>query len=176
MSRPDRGQVVLLAAAALAIALVPMVLAYLQLGYGADTEAISTDPAPERQAERVLSQAFADASGGIPANYTWSDRDTAAETVRNRIEDATEELAVSDLGHETVYLVEPNGTRATAIAAGSCPGGPNREFGPCEANGGLVLQRRAGETHVLAAAFDVSIVQESTERELTLAVETAAGP
>lgn len=170
MSRRERGQVVLLAAAAIAIALVPMVLAYMQLGYGADVEAISTDPAPEWQVERVLTQALREASADVPATYASGEHGDAAETVRDRLEPTIEDLAVSDLGAETVYLVEPNETRARQVASEACPGGPSREFGNCVIDGGLVLQGRAGDAHVVAAGFDVTIVEESTERRMVLTV------
>jgi hypothetical protein len=45
----------------------------------------------------------------------------------------------------------------TAAAAVACPGGPGRVFGACERDGGLVVQERAGETVVVAAAYDVRV-------------------
>lgn len=40
----------------------------------------------------------------------------------------------------------------------------------CENRGGLVLQERAGETHLLAVAFDVTVVSERGEAELTVVI------
>jgi len=64
--------------------------------------------------------------------------------------------------------VSPNATRAGAWATKNCPGGPARKFGPCERDGGLVVQERAGRTHVLAFAVDVTVTTDDTERATTM--------
>ena len=63
-----------------------------------------------------------------------------------------------------------NGSAAAAWASESCPVGRGREFGACESRGGLVLQERAGETYLVAVAFDVTVVSERGAAELTVLV------
>lgn len=41
-------------------------------------------------------------------------------------------------------------------------------FGPCGADGGIALQKRAGEAVLLAVAFDVGVVGPDGETELTV--------
>ncbi len=155
---------VLLAAVAIAVALVPMVLAYLQLGYHADV----TAPAPDRalEAERALQGAVESATDEIPANYTWRDRRAAVTTVRDRLAPSLESLNRSAVAAGTAYLVIYNASRAATWEARNCPSGPNRQFGPCRADRGVVVQERAGETHVLAVAFDVRLVTRTSESRL----------
>ncbi|WP_224447668.1 DUF7261 family protein [Haloprofundus salilacus] len=46
-------------------------------------------------------------------------------------------------------------TAGTQWAETNCPRGPNREFGPCESFGGVVVQERAGDAVVVAVSLDV---------------------
>ena len=61
------------------------------------------------------------------------------------------------------------------MQAANCPGGPNRDFGPCEATDGVVVQERAGETVVLAVAFDVRVTTERGWSRSTLVVRATTG-
>jgi len=164
-----RGQMVLLAAVAIGVALVPMVLAYLQLGYHAEPGAPSPDHA--RSAERTLERALVNASGGIPARYPWSDRAAAVTVVRDRIGSTQRSLNRSALGRGTALQVSFNATVTTHWASASCPSGRGREFGPCEADRGVVVQERVGRTHVAAAGFDVVVVTPDGETRLWTVVE-----
>lgn len=174
-SKPDRGQLVLLAAGLIAVALVPMLMAYLQLGYAGDVRASEDYAAPAENAERVLERAVHDAGEGLPANYSWGQRDAAADEVRDRLESRLETLRSARVEEGIAYQVRYNATAASAYADEECPGGPDRQFGPCEADGGVVLQHRAGETHLLAVAFDITTITPDGETEMTVVVRAVGG-
>ena len=68
------------------------------------------------------------------------------------------------------YRSASNASAATDWAATNCPGGSGRRFGPCEADRGVVVQERAGRTHVLAVAVDVTVTTERGTYAVTLVV------
>jgi hypothetical protein len=78
--------------------------------------------------------------------------------VREGLQPTLESLNRSALARTTVVQVTYNASLATAWRARNCPSGPARQFGPCGADRGVVVQERAGKTHVLAVAFDVRVV------------------
>lgn len=170
----ERAQLVLAAAALVAIALAPVVVAYLQLGFHADVATSAEYDAPDRNAERLLSRAVHDAASDVPANFAWDERETAVTAVRSALEPRLESLRSSRVESGTVYQVEYNQTAADEWQRANCPGGPatDRQFGDCEAHQGVVVQERAGETHVLAVAFDVHVTTERGETGLTLVVKS----
>ncbi|MFB6232800.1 MAG: hypothetical protein ABEH61_00935 [Haloarculaceae archaeon] len=152
-----RGQLVLLAAAALALALVPLTVAYLQLGYAGDVGAAGLEDSPVRNGERLLDRGLHGAVEGVPEDYPWSNRSAAVTAVKQRLRSdiaTLERVAVED---GTVYNVTYNDSRAAAWESDNCTSGPDRQFGGCAVLDGVVVQERAGETHVLAAAFDIEI-------------------
>jgi hypothetical protein len=162
-----RGQLVLLAAALVAVALLPLVAAYLQLGYhpavqhGGDT--------PIATAERTLDRALAVAASGVPERYPWADRRRAVAAVERNLTPAL--TAVGAAGPPgQVRRVAYNASAARRVARRSCPAGPDRQFGPCEADGGIVLQSRAGRTHVVAAAVDLTLVGSEQSANATVVV------
>lgn len=146
---------ILLAAVAIAIAIVPMLLAYMQLGYQPDVG--QPDPDYTRDVERTLGRELVGASGGIPASFDWADRDGAVTEVRNRLTSPIESLNRSALERTTLVQVSFNRSLAGDWAVDNCPSGPRRQFGSCEAIRGVVVQERAGETHVLAVGFDIRV-------------------
>jgi hypothetical protein len=164
----DRGQLLLVAAGVVALALFAMALASLQLAYhpdvGASTDA---DPAGDR-AVRVLDRAVRDARRGVPANHSWANRSAAVDRVRTRLAPRLATLESSRVAQGTTYSVSYNGTAAASRAATACPGGPDRQFGPCEADRGVVVQERLGETHVVGVAFDVVVRTPDGRVELTV--------
>lgn len=153
----ERGQLVLLAAAALAVALVPMAVAHLQLGYQVDADAAVVDSKPLAETERVLSRAVDDAVRTVPARYNWSERVAATTAVRDRLSSTLTALNRSRLNEGTVSRVSFASTRASEWSDTNCPRRPNRQFGECVADGGVVVQERLGDTHVLAVAFEITI-------------------
>lgn len=152
----DRGQLVVLAAVALALALVPIATAYLQLGYHGDRE-VMVEPTPAEDAERLLDRGIHDAAAGIADSYDWADRSAAVATVRGRLEPTVAAVERGVLPAGTARTLAFNDSRAAAWASANCPGGPDRQFGACEAVDGVVVQNRTGGTHVLAVAVDVRV-------------------
>lgn len=171
----ERAQLVLAAAALVAVALAPMVMAYLQLGYHGDVTASEGFDAPDRNAERLLARAVHDAASGVPDSFAWDDRDLAVESVRADLDPRLDALRSSRVESGTVYRVAYDQSAAEAWRRANCPGGPDRRFGDCEARRGVVVQERAGETHVLAVAFDVRVTTPDAEMELTTVVRTVGG-
>lgn len=168
VSRRDRGQLVLAAAAVLAIALAPVVFAYLQLGYAGDVRATGGYADPAGNAERVLSRAVHGASAGVPRSDAWAEREEAADEVRTDLGPRIATLETARVERGTVYTIGYNGTAARDwLAAGNCPGGPDRQFGACERDGGLIVQNRSGRTHVVAVAFDVRVTTPDGEMRTT---------
>lgn len=168
--KPNRGQLVLAAAAVVAVALAPVVFAYLQLGYHGDVTASQEYTAPGQNAERLLSQAVHDVSADVPARYAWDERETAVADVRSRLGPRLDALRSSRVESGTAYRVRYNQSAAAAWKRANCPSGPNRQFGDCEARQGVVVQERAGETHVLAVAFDVRATGERGTTALTVVI------
>lgn len=166
--RRERGQLVLLAAVALAVALVPLTLAYLQLGYQAT---VDTGADPIADTERVLDRALENATDGVARRYAWTDRDAAVDAVRAALAPTVAALNTSRLDAGTAVALSFNDSRARTRADARCPGGPNRQFGPCRADRGVVVQDRAGRTHVLAVAVDVVVTAPDRTYRGTLVVD-----
>ncbi len=169
----DRAQLVLGAAALVAVALTPVLFAYLQLGYSGDVVASGEYDAPVQSAQRVLSRGVHGAGSRVPESYRWRKRDAAVSTVRTELQGTLDALRSSRVESGTVYQVAYNESAAQTWADEHCPAtrGPNRQFGACEASQGIVVQNRDSETHVLAVAFDVRVTTERGRYETTLAVE-----
>lgn len=165
-----RGQLVLATAAVIAVALAPVVLAYLQLGYHGDVQASAEYDDPAVNAERFLGRATHEASVGIPRVYPWQARRGAVRAVRARLDGPIAVLAGSRVAEGTAYEVDYNETAARRWAGDNCPGGRGRSFGDCEAIRGVVVQDRVGETHVLVVAFDVTVTTERGHSDLTFLV------
>jgi len=146
---------VLLAAVAVAVALAPLLFAYLQLGYHPEVAEPRSDHA--RDVERTVERELVDATAGVPGTYGWSDRTAAVTAVRTRLAPTLETLNQSAVARATVIQVSYNNSLASRWAAANCPGGPDRQFGPCDVDRGVVVQDRAGRTHVLAIGLDVKI-------------------
>jgi len=167
-----RGQTVLLAAAVIALAMVPLSIAYLQLSAHPDIAAGEPQPDGTRTTA-ALDRALTDARAGVPANYSWDRRDEAAATVRERLAPAIDRLQTAGVEEGVARSIADNDSAAAAWATENCPGGPDRQFGDCEAVGGVVVQDRLGETHVLAAAFDVRVTTDRGTTRVTVVVEVA---
>lgn len=163
-----RGQLLLVAAGVVALALFAMALAALQLAHHPDVGASAdADPAGDR-AVRDLDRAVRDARRGVPANHAWANRSAAVDRVRSRLASRLATLEASRVAQGTTYDVSYNQTAAARRAATACPGGPDRQFGACEAQRGVVVQDRVGETHVVGVAFDVVVTTPDGRVELTV--------
>jgi hypothetical protein len=159
-----RGQLVLLAAAALALALVPMALAHLQLGYNEDVQAATVENAGTEDAVRTLTRTLDDVAEGMPARYAWSERRAAVTAVRDRLHPVRQRLNASRLDAGVAYGVRYDTARAQSWARTRCPGGPNRQFGACRADRGVIVQERSGDTHVLAVAVEIRVTGDTITR------------
>ncbi|WP_233739777.1 DUF7261 family protein [Halovenus carboxidivorans] len=164
----ERGQTVVLAAVVLAVALVPIIAAYLQLGYGGETPAGIDDP--QRDAHRLLERTVQEETHDIPATYSWSERRDAAERVRVRLAPTVEQIRRGSLPDGVTHRLRYNESRGVRWAAERCPRGPNRQFGPCESIDGIVVQERGDRTHVLAVAVDLSTTTPDGDYNLTTVV------
>lgn len=162
----DRAQLVLAAAAVIAVALAPVVLAYLQLGAHPDVSPPAPDPGAD--AERFLERATHEA-GSEATGYTWAERGRAVADVKRSLAPRLETLETSQVERGIVYTVEYAPDTASEWATRECPGGTGRAFGDCRADGGVVVQERAGETTVLAVAYDVRVTTDG-QRAFTFVV------
>jgi hypothetical protein len=169
--RPDRGQLVLAAAAVIALTLAPIAFAYLQLGYHPDVAASTDYDGHGENARRFLERATHEAGANATGAYAWSDHERAVDAVRRDLAPRLETLNASQVEEGVAYGAAIDGDAASAwVAENDCPDGPGREFGDCRAVRGVVVQERAGETVVVAAAFDVDVTTPNGRRDLTLVV------
>lgn len=173
-SDDHRAQLVLVTAAVIALALVPMAVAYLQLGYHADVQATSDAPTAGDEAVRVLERAVHNASATVAEErYDWAGRDRrrALDHARRLVDDDTRTLEASRVTEGVAYDVRENATAASQWAASHDNTGPARQFGPYRTDGGLVFQNRAGQTHLVAVAFDVHVTTDRGTTRLTVVVD-----
>ncbi|GGM68779.1 hypothetical protein J2752_002034 [Halarchaeum rubridurum] len=171
--RGERGQLVLVAAVVIALAFVPALAAVLQFGYAGDADAMAARDGTATATVAALDPAVDTARPGLAANYTWTERTAAVAAYRNALDANVARVENASVGGGRVVLAATNASAATRWAAESCPSGRGRVFGPCEAVDGVVVQERANETHVVAVAFDVTVVGEGSETHLTVAVKRA---
>ncbi|NHN42218.1 hypothetical protein G9C85_11360 [Halorubellus sp. JP-L1] len=160
----DRAQLVLAAAGVVAVALLAMTAAFLQLGAHPDVAA-ERDVGPREATDRavgVLERAVDDARV-THTGEPWGDRDAVAEAVRDDLETALDSLRTARVAKGTAYAVDYDQDAASAYAREHCPSGDGRAFGDCEAIDGVVVQERAGETTVLAVAFEVTVTTPDGE-------------
>ncbi|MFB6224367.1 MAG: hypothetical protein ABEH86_11930 [Haloarcula sp.] len=168
-----RGQLVLVAATLIAVALVPIVLASLQLGYHDDVHATADyDDDPTADALRVLERAVATESASTPSQYAWVANTSAVTAVRGGLRPRIDRLQTSRIEGGVHYNITYNGTAAREWKDANCPGGPDRQFGDCVADRGVVVQDRLGRTHVLAVGLDVATTTERGESTVTVVLET----
>jgi len=166
-----RGQLVLVASVLVAVALAPVVLAYLQLGYHDDVRATGASVDPTADSVQVLDRAVTNVSGGIPPSYAWSERTAAVTAVRNQLAPTRSRLRTAEVDSGTVTDVSYNATAADAWRGANCPGGPDRQFGDCVADRGVVVQERVDRTHALAVGVDVTTTTERGETTVTVVLE-----
>jgi len=156
---PTRAQLVLVAGAVIAVGLAPIALAYVQLG-ATPNAGVETPDRPGEDVTRALDRAVFDAASGTATSHAWSDRADAVTAVENRLAPRLASLRTSGLSEGVVHEIEYNETAARAWAAEDCPSGPDRQFGECEAIGGVVVQDRAGRTHALGVAVDLRVTAD----------------
>jgi len=168
--RGERGQLVLVAAVVIALAFVPALAAYLQFGYAGDADAMSARDGTPTATVAALDPAVDAARPGLAADYMWAERAAAVAAYRSALDADVTRIENASVGSGRVVLVATNGSAAAQWAEDACPGGRGRVFGHCEAIDGVVVQERGGDTHVVAVAFDVTVVGAGTETHLTVMV------
>jgi hypothetical protein len=161
---------VLLAGVVVALALVAMLVAYLQLGYHADVRTASVDDEAAADGRSYLQRATHDASRALRGEFTWTERGRAVTDARIRLQSRIRALQRSRVESGVAYTVDFNRTAAQRWATANCPGGPGREFGPCVADRGVVAQQRGGRTLVLAAGYDLTVTTDRETVRLTVVV------
>jgi len=164
--RGDRGQLVLLAAALLALALVPVAFAYLQLGYHDDIRTNSPATAMG-ETERTVERGVHESAVAVRGRFDWDGREAAVAAFRAELEPTKRAVEAAELDSGRAIHVEYNRTRAELVAERDCPGGTGRRFGDCNAVDGVVVQERAGTTHVLSVAIDLQLIGAQRERTVT---------
>jgi len=167
-----RGQLVLLSGVVVALALVAMLAAFLQLGYGGD--AASTADEHLADADAYLQRVTHHVASDLRGEYSWGERERAVRAFHRGVEPQLATLERARATSGVAATVAFNDTAAGRWAAANCPGGPAREFGPCRADDGVVVQERDGRTLVLAVAYDLSVVTEQSRTRLTTVVEPVA--
>jgi len=168
----DRGQIVLVAAAVVAIALLSMTLAYAQLGYDADrTGAGTAEVASVSELDRSLTASLRVAARDVRrADDAPASRDhrAAAERVGASLSATSDRLERVHTGESRSLVIELDDATATRWARERCPSGRGRHFGPCRAVEGVVVQERADHPAVVAAAFRIRIVSPAESTTVTL--------
>jgi len=170
-----RSQLVLVAAGVIAMGLLPIVLAYTQLGYAgmATTEPSATTATED--ARRAIERAAFDASEPYQGLRPWSQRRVVADRAAGRFDARVASIETAGIERGLHHAIERNASAATAWANSNCPGGPNRQFGPCDARGGIVLQERGGDTHLVAIAVDLRTVREGATYSGTYVLDAEVG-
>ncbi|WP_424004811.1 DUF7261 family protein [Haloarcula salina] len=163
-----RGQLVLVAAALVAVALVPILFASMQLGYHDDVRATAEYDDPSVDALRVLDRAVATESASIPRQFAWAANESAVTRLRTDLRPRVDRLRTSRVEDGVYYAVAYNDTAAGEWAAANCPTGPGRQFGDCHSDRGVAVQNRVNRTHVLAVGFDVTTTTDRGETSVTV--------
>lgn len=168
----DRGQIVLVAAAVVAVAFLSMTLAYAQLGYDADRAgagrvAVASVSEIDRSLTGSLRAAAREARRTDDARR-WQDRRTVARRVAASLAADSDRLERAHAGESRSVVIELDDAAATQWARERCPDGPGRAFGPCRAIDGVVVQERADETAVVAAAFRIRVVSPAESTRATV--------
>jgi hypothetical protein len=166
--RDRRGQFVLLAGVVVALALVAMLTAYLQLGYQAQVSQDTDRPIQDSRA--FLDRATSEAARPLRGDHDWGQRGQAVTAMRDRLGPRLQTLERSRVDAGVVSRATVNASAATEWAGQYCPSGAGRAFGPCEADRGVVVQERTGRTLVLAVAYDLTVTTEDGTTRLTTVV------
>jgi hypothetical protein len=156
------------AAAVIAIAFVPMLFAYLQLGYHPDIDR-SYEPTGE-EAVAFLDRSVHGAATETAGEYGWSERAELIDTVRSEVEADIETLETARIEEGIGYRVRYNESGMDDLMIG-CVSEPGRRFGECVSEDGIAVQERAGEAVLVAVAFDVRVIAPERTVELTVVIE-----
>ena len=156
-----------------AVALVARLTAFLQLGYHADVTSAGTDR-PVVEGQSYLERATHEASRAVRGAYDWHERGLAVTAVRNRLQIRLRTLERSRVSAGVAYQSEFNQTIADRWARTNCPSGPDRAFGSCEAERGVVVQERDGRTLVLVVGYDLRVTTENGDTRVATAINATS--
>jgi hypothetical protein len=170
-----RGQLVLLAAAVVVTALVPMLLAYAQLGYAGGQADAADSQATLEDGKRVLERSVAATSRAV-SNRTAADQHRlAVDTTVSNLDPAVSAIESSGSERDVAVDVTWNASAAREWAATECPRGPSRAFGSCTLEDGVVTQTRANTTALVAVAVDVRVRGPDRSARATFVVRGVRG-
>ncbi|MEZ3116163.1 hypothetical protein RYH80_09575 [Halobaculum sp. MBLA0147] len=168
-----RGQLVLVTAALAALALLPVAVAYLQLGAHPDVTARTAPDVGVDGTVRALDRVATDAAWAVSGTRTWANRSAAVAAFGDRFASGADRIATARADETVAVDVTRNTTAARAWATRSCPSGSNRAFGPCRVREGVVVQERVGETAVLAVGVTVRLVAPHGRARVTVVLGCA---
>lgn len=157
-----RGQLVLLAAAVVVTALVPMLLAYAQLTVGIAGGVADDVGGPDAMqslddATRSLERAVADTTVAVANGTDPDSHRTVAALATDRLNSTVTALESSGTARGVTVAIDRNASVARGWARTDCPRGPGRAFDTCAVDDGVVTQTRANSTALVAVAFDVTV-------------------
>ena len=144
----------LVAAAFVALALVPMAFAYVQLDHD-PADAPATVDADELRA--AVDAAADAAAANVSGRASWNTRIAAVASVNRTFSAGVARATAAHADRDALVTVAADDGAADRWAATRCPGGEMRRFGPCEGRGGFVVQERSGEVHVVGVAVTVRV-------------------
>lgn len=165
----DRGQFVLLAGVVVALALVAMLTAYLQLGYHGDVASDRVDR-PVEDSTAFLERATHEEARALRGNYGWAEREAAVTAMQDRLRARLETLERARVTEGIVSRASFNASVANESVDEYCRSGPGRRFGSCEADRGVVVQERTGRTLVLAVGYDLTVTTDDRTARVTTVV------
>lgn len=169
------GQLVLVAAAVVAVALLPIVIAYGQLGYAGVATTEPTATTPEAGAVDALERTAFAVATDEQGRTRWANRSAVGSSVAQAFDEQAAAVETSEVEGGRVHEVAGNASAARNWAGANCPSGPARQFGDCVAVGHVALQERAGDAHVLAIAVDVETVTDESRYRGTYVLDAELG-
>ncbi|WP_248897843.1 DUF7261 family protein [Haloplanus halobius] len=175
MTRRRRGQLVLLAAAIVVTALVPMLLAYAQLGAYTGTADVSAERTTLTDAKRTLERSVGDAAVTLSNGTEVSRHAALATATGEHLRPALDSLESTGTSRGVTVAVDRNATAAREWVTAACPRGPDRVFGDCIVTDGVVTQTRANSTALVAVAVDVRIQGPDGTARATFVVRGVRG-
>ncbi|GAB6860351.1 hypothetical protein JCM17092_04400 [Haloplanus litoreus] len=165
----------MLAAAVVVTALVPMLLAYAQLGYAGDVTVAPDERRTLSDGKRVLERSVAEATRAVSSGTEADQHRLAVDVAADRLDPAVARVETSATDRGVTVAVGRNASAARRWAASDCPRGPDRAFGACHLTDGFVTQTRANTTALVAVAVDVRVRGPGGETRATFVVRDVRG-
>lgn len=162
---------VIVAGAVVAVALIAVLGAVLQLGYhpGHDDGDGLTPPEETR---RVVTEVL-DTEEETVRESAWEDRQEAVAALQIALEERFQVLERTPI--ESIRRVRFAPEMAAERLAELCPRGPGQQFGPCVAIDGVIVQDRGGSTHLVAVVLRVTVTTDESESVVTIVVRPTLG-